>query len=190
MKAELTKKKIMLETIRLIEEYNGELTEITIRKIAERASIGVGLINHYFGSKDHLIELCVQQIINGVVNSFKVENCEGKTPKEVTEYVAGQVMDFLMENRQISRLSILGDLNSPGRKDNSIRTAYGFAHCMAGQSAPENYRKESFFLLAILQESFLRKDVLMENIGVDFYDKKQRDAYIKTIITMIMGDGE
>lgn len=190
MKSEKTKENIIQQTIVLIEKYNGDTSEITIRKIAERAQIGVGLVNHYFGSKEHLIEICVQHIINEVVNSFKIENCTGLTPKEVTQYVAKQVADFLMSHMQISRLSILGDLNSPEVKDNSISTVFAFAHCMSGGIATEKYIKKAFFLVSILQESFLRKDVLIQNIGIDFYDKKQRDDYINDIINMLMEDSE
>lgn len=188
MKSEQTKENIIRQTIELIEECDGDISLITIRKIAQRAQIGVGLINHYFGSKEHLIEICVQQIIKGVVYSFKLKNCDGKTPKEVTKYVARHVMDFLMENRQISKLSILGDLNSPEAKDNSISTAFAFAHCMSGGIDPTTQIKKAFVLVSLLQESFLRRDILMENIGVDFYNKNQRDDYINDMINMIMRD--
>lgn len=186
MKAEQTKLNIIQQTIILIEECNGNTADITIRKIAERAQVGIGLINHYFTSKDKLIEECVQSIIKNVVHSFKIDDCVGKNSKEVTQYVAKQVMDFLMENKEISRISILGDKNLPKEKDNSIDTTFGFAYCMSGGIHPEKKMKRAFFLVAILQESFLRKDVLDKNIDVDFYNKNQRDEYIDYIVSMIM----
>lgn len=190
MKSEQTKENIIQQTILLIEKYNGDTSQITIRKIAEQAQIGIGLINHYFGSKDHLIEICVQQIIVEVVRSFKLENCAGMTPKEITKCTAIQVADFLMNHMQISRLSILGDLNTPKVKDNSISTVYAFAHCMSGGIKTDKYIKKAFFLVSILQESFLRKDVLVHNMGIDFYDKNQRDDYINNIIDILMEDAE
>jgi AcrR family transcriptional regulator len=41
---------------------SGDIKKITIRRIAEEAGVGVGLINHYFETKDNLIEVCVQKI--------------------------------------------------------------------------------------------------------------------------------
>jgi hypothetical protein len=87
-------------------------------------------------------------------------------------------------------ISILGDLSSPQVNDNSIRTAHGFAYCMSYGIDSEKYIKKAFFLLTILQESFLRKGVLYSNIGVDFFDKKQRDNYIDSIVDMVMGEKE
>ena len=107
-------------------------------------------------------------------------------PASLTRQVANYVADFLMDHKQIAKISILGDLKMPMDKDNTIQTAYGFAHCMSGKKDPASQMKRAFFLVSILQESFLRKDRLLQNIGIDFYDKKQREAYINSVVDMIM----
>lgn len=35
---------------------------------------------------------------------------------------------------------------------------------------------------AVLQEAFLRKDCLKYSLGIDFYDKEQRDVFINDIV--------
>lgn len=186
MKSDDTKENIMIQTIQLLEESNGNLSDITIRQIAKRCNIGVGLVNHYFTSKENLIETCVQSIINKVVLSYKPEKMEGADPIVLTKMVANHVADFLMDHKQIAKISIVGDLKSPTEEDNSMKTAYGFALCMSGGKNPDREVKKAFFLVAILQESFLRKDSLLQNIGVDFYDKKQREAYINSVVDMLI----
>lgn len=188
MKSDDTKEKIMIETIELIQEMNGETDQVTIRKIAEKAKVGTGLINHYFESKDNLIRVCVQRIIEQVVCSFKVKESDERGPADITKAVACQVIDFLMENVQIARISILGDLSGPQENDNSMRTALGFARCMAGDASVRQYMKKAFFLVSILQESFLRREEMPEISGTDFYDKKQRDRYVMEIVDMVMGE--
>ena len=177
----------MQNTIQLIKETDGVAEEITVRKIAERTQVGVGLINHYFGSKDKLIEMCVQHIINSVVSGFRTNAKEGSSPTEVTKTAAIYVADFLMANRQISKISILGDLKTPKEQDNTYGSSYGFAYCMSGGHMREAYMRKAFFLVSILQESFLRQDVLLSSLGVDYHDKVQRDAYVCEIVDMIMG---
>lgn len=189
MKSEVTKELIMEQTIHLINEMNGELEEITIRKIAQRANIGVGLIHHYFYSKDHLIEMCVQRIIHNVVHSFQVEGFEVLEPLYRTKLVAIQVVKFLMENQSISRISILGDMKEPKEKDNTVGTAIGLAYCMASDGGSySSYLKKAFLLVSILQVSFLRKNMLQHEIGVDFYEESQRNEYINSIVEMVMGE--
>ncbi|MDE7063034.1 MAG: TetR/AcrR family transcriptional regulator, partial [Lachnospiraceae bacterium] len=49
------KKRIIEITTELLKEYDGDTKKITSRLIAERADIGLGSINYYFGSKENLI---------------------------------------------------------------------------------------------------------------------------------------
>lgn len=189
MKSEKTKDKIIEETISLIKETNGDTENITMRRIAERAGIGVGLANHYFQSKEHLIEVCVQTIIQQVIGSFHPSLCESNDPLEVTKCVAKQVMDFLMENPQISRVSILGDLKQPKATDNTMKTVGGFGGRLSGGQPTAKHKIQSFMITAVLQEAFLRKDLFRESFGIDFYSKAERDRFIDSIVERF-GDDE
>ena len=157
MKSEITKENIIRQTICLIKETNGSTENITMRKIAERAGIGVGLANHYFKSKDYLIEVCVQTIIDEVINSFNPALCESTQPIEVTKCVAKQVMDFLMDNKQISRVSILGDLKQPKALDNTMKTVFGFGARLSGGKTTQAHLIKSFMITSVLQEAFCER---------------------------------
>lgn len=111
------KEVIIHATTELIRESDGNITKITSRKIAGRAEVGLGLINYHFGSKENLITICVQRIINNVVMCFSPDkkNYDEKdslTDKERLADWAKQVYDFLFDNYAISSISILGDMQN------------------------------------------------------------------------------
>ena len=64
MSAKETKEKILKCTTELILERGGDISNVTIRTIAARAGIGVGLTNHYFESKEQLIEECIENVFS------------------------------------------------------------------------------------------------------------------------------
>ena len=64
------KEKIIETAITLIKNSDGLVENITIREIAQKADVAVGLINYHFGSKSRLIETCVQRIISNVMKTF------------------------------------------------------------------------------------------------------------------------
>lgn len=66
------KEAIIRATIELIEENAGHLEEITVREICKRADVGLGLVNYHFKNKDKLIEQCVERMINGLSNGFRI----------------------------------------------------------------------------------------------------------------------
>ncbi len=176
--AEQTMERILQTAETLILESDGDVEVVTIRQIAEHANISVGLVNYYFSSKAKLIEACVQRMIGGVVGSF-VPNLPTDAGKaERLGKVAAQVADYLDKHPQISRISILGDLNAPSVRDNTMGTALGFSKTVSRGGEDADAMIRSFCLTAILQSAFLRKEVLKNCIGVDWADKAQREGFL------------
>ena len=55
---EKSKEHIIEITTELLREHNGDTAKITSRLIAERAGIGLGSVNYFFGSKEKLSQCC------------------------------------------------------------------------------------------------------------------------------------
>lgn len=176
-KAEQTTELILNTTESLILESGGDVERVTIRQIAERASVSVGLVNYYFTSKTRLMEACVQRMIGGVVGSFVPQLPQDAKKAERLGKVAAQVADYLDGHAQISRISILGDLNEPNARDNTIKTAFGFSKTVSRDVEDPDALIRSFCLTAILQSAFLRKEVLKESIGVDWDNPVERESF-------------
>lgn len=181
------KEHIMDVTTQLIQECDGDINQITIRRIAERAQVGLGLINYHFGSKDKLILECIQRIINNVVHCFTPEKKayrENDDKCRLTDW-AKQVYDFLFENRVISMMSILGDMQDYHAACNSVNTQRGFALALAGFADDKQKRMLVFSLTSIMQVAFLSGEHSKEIIGYDLYKKEERDLFIDTVVEML-----
>lgn len=189
MKSEDTKERIILQTIRLIEKEDGKVEQVTIRKIAESASVGVGLINHYFGTKDNLIEVCVQRIIEKVVygsKSISIEENTNTSKKDEMKQTVKYVMNFLFSHPEISYISILGDFRNPGLQDNSCGTMNGFARRLGGVNMGEDERRITFEIVALIQMAFMKKEIMKEQCGVNLDNQIERDQYIEHVVDMVM----
>jgi len=103
------KEAIIQAAIKLIEEKGERLNTITVREICKKADVGLGLINYYFHNKDNLISVCVERIINGIVEKFTSirEQAENYTPFEKLDLLGNMTLDFLFEHPAISKISIL-----------------------------------------------------------------------------------
>ena len=186
--AEQTQEAILAATEALILESGGDADHVTIRQIAARAGVSVGLINHYYASKELLLEACVQQMIGGVIGAFQPDLSAVANKAERLGRVAGQVAEFLAEHPQISRISILGDLQRPNAADNTMASVRGFSYTIAGGTQDAEAKLRAFCLTAILQVAFLRKESMLETVGLDFNDKQQRDAFLLRAAEWVMKD--
>lgn len=185
-KSQEAREKIIKATIELIEESAGNIDEITTRTIAEKAGVGIGLINYHFQTKENLVELCVQQIIRNVISQFKPKAGQELKGVELLAGVVKMVADFLAENPAVSQISILGDYKSPKMLDNTMKTVKGFCSSLKEYDDSDRDKTLLMFVLAsVLQAMFLRRDMSGELFGYEFQDKSQRDSFIDFIIHRI-----
>lgn len=178
------KDKIIDVTIDLIKETDGDIGKITIREIAQRAEIGVGLINYHFQSKQNLIDLCVQRIIGDVIGKSK-PNTEGLSPMEKLKRSVKVPIDFLMEHPEISKISILDDLRQGQANDNTFKTLARYYFHADNLRQSEDTFFNAALLIHGLQGIFLRWELYKDKF--DFSDKTQRDKLIDNLVERLFG---
>ena len=211
MSALETKEKILATTRELIKERNGDTANVTIRMIADRAGIGVGLTNHYFRSKELLIEECIAPVMEEVFDNFKKgpESEEGRVGSiEATKREARFVMHFMLENEAVARAAIRSDVASGNGEDYFSRLTDAFAYSMADKEELEamlnndrisekmkqqfrehcvsEQRRKAFMITSSIREAFLRKDMLPGILGIDLKDPEQCDDYIDEMVEMLL----
>ncbi|MDF2890341.1 MAG: TetR/AcrR family transcriptional regulator [Clostridia bacterium] len=165
MKKNNVKEKIVDATIALIGK-SASIESVTIRDIAAKAGVGVGLINYHFQTKENLINQCVQKIIGNKATCT-----------------------FLAQNQGISRISILSDLFAGNASDNTSQTIEAYLPVIKEIWGDSKSEEEIFLsthiLIATLQSAFLRRNVFMQSTKIDFYDTEQRERLIDIIIDTI-----
>ena len=169
------KDKIMDVTIDLIKEADGNVDKITIRKIAKRAGIGVGLINYHFQSKKNLVDICVQQIISGVIAQSKPDLSQF-TPIEKLKSSVKVPIDFLMENPEI--------MQAQDTATTFHTLARYYSHASNLKQSEDTFFKTAF-LIHGLQGIFLRWELYKDRF--DFSDKQQRDNLIDDLVQKLFG---
>ncbi len=188
---EKSKNHIIEVTTKLLKEYNGDTKRITSRLIAERAGIGLGSINYFFGSKEKLITECIQRTINKMLVGFTPEitdftKADGLSDKARLISWASQTFDFLFENQAIAGRSILSDMQNYSADSNSVYTQRGFAFAIRSKQKEETKRLLVFLLVSAMQVAFLAKDITKEILGYDLYSKPERDLFISDTVTMLL----
>ena len=193
MKKDNSKELLIEATINLINEYNGDVSKVTIREIATRSGVAVGLINYLFGNKDNLITICVQKIILNVVATFTPNlnidssldnNSKAKYKLSAT---AKQVFEFLFNNKSIARISILNDYKDYSDNSNSSMTIKGFTRLL-GDLEVDELKKEriAFYLTSTMQVAFIRSLSNSNYLGYDFTNKESRDKFIDDLIDKLL----
>jgi AcrR family transcriptional regulator len=187
------KARILHETRQLIEEKGSDLDKITIREICDRAGIGAGLVNYHFQTKENLIRQCVQQMIFDVIGQYDsvYQTLSGKTPIEKLRYMAKSTCSYLDAHENLSRISIVTDMTSHQKKDNTSQTAAAyyplFRNACPDSMSDEEVKRRTYLMILTLQAFFLRSTVLKDEIGIDFHHPEERDQLVDDIIDKYLG---
>jgi len=181
------KEAIIQATMTLIEEKGEHLEEITVRDICKNAGVGLGLVNYHFGSKEKLIEMCVERIINGIVERFQNMREEAKALSsfEKLEYLGNMTLDFLFEHSAVSRISVLTDMQTPKANDNTHRTYAAYLPLVAA-CRPDwdetTVKRKTFCLITIMQQTFLRYETISKMLDIDLSQRDNRRAFHTQIL--------
>ncbi len=176
------KESIIQAATDLICEKGDQIHTITVREICKRANVGLGLVNYHFGNKDRLIEICVERIINGIVDRFCAiqEETKGFTPFEKLDALGNMTLTFLFEHYAVSKISILSDMRAPKDDDNTHRTFQAYLP-LAAACRPdwdrETLARKTFCLITVMQQAFLRHDVILRLYGIDLTNADERRAF-------------
>lgn len=182
------KDQIINATIALIEENGSNTDNVTIQNICDRVGIGSGLVNYHFQTKENLIAQCVQKIIGNVIGKFDTiyNALKDMTPEEKLRFMAKSTCSYLVSHENISRISILSDLNNNRLKDSTSQTVSAYfplIRKVCPDSMSDQVVKEKTYLLTLtLQTVFLRSNSLEEEIGFDFNDEQQRANLVDKVI--------
>jgi len=202
------KQRILQAAIELIREVQA-FEKVSMRKIAEKAGVAVSMVNYHYQTKENLINRAVQSYIGTVIAGS--ENSPAADPAADRRAALGtdsgedasadavermrrhlkQAADFIAEHPGISRVSILRDMQGGSSDDNTSQVA-----AMGMRQLTEIYpqgadstelRVQALVQVAAVQHLFLRAALNKEQLGLDFFDKEQRDALMDMVIDTVAG---
>jgi AcrR family transcriptional regulator len=188
-----TRERIIEAGIQLMLE-TGDLRKVTMRDIAKRAGVGLGLINYHFQSKDELMRLAIRVFMNRVIGDWARTGADPRSsdPEAGLRAKLSEVCEFLAAHPRISRISILFDLENPSPDDNSALAISSLIPAIApllggGSEGPGDSPAAGMaeMVVGAMQHVFLRSPE-----GRKFFDAEWRRAWIEGIVRLVAGRGE
>ena len=187
----VTKDAIIDEAIVILEEKGDDPQKLTIRELAGRLGIGVGLVNYHFGSKEVLVNRCVKKMIMSIVEEFhKVRTSLAyMKPKEKLNYLCLMTFDYLYTKPNVSKVALIYDLGNTSNDDTTSELIDAYIPIV--KDCKPSYDDQKAYLIAsrviyIIEQSFLRTDVIRLRSGVDLRNSEERKEYLENLLKDMM----
>ena len=180
------KENIIQATINLIQKSNGDINKITTRDIAKNARVGNGLINYHFGTKENLINSCIERMIGDIVKNYNPNLSECNNFEEELIMGTTKVFDFLFKNPAIYRMSMLYDYTNPKENNNTIKSQKIIMKSIGNNMNELDKAMYSFILVSVMQTAFLTAKLNNEMSGFKLDTTEFRKEFIEKLVKTLL----
>ncbi len=185
------KERIIEATASLL-EAGADPDKLTVRKIAEEAGVGTGLINYHFGSKENLLnEAVVSKMDVVAMEMLSAAASEDTDPKEALKKLLITTSQVAFEYPEFAKISIKHDLLQ-GRMDVASMLVPLVRRIFGRTKNETQVRLIALELITTLQLIFLRHDVFRIYSGYDVMEREQRakmfDEYFDSVLNRVADD--
>ncbi|MBL4933328.1 TetR/AcrR family transcriptional regulator [Clostridium paridis] len=172
-----TKEKIINTVVDMLHEMD-DPSKITIRQIAKRVGIGIGLINYHFQTREALINMAIVRIMEDVALKLNdIEKARFDNPELKLKDTLKELSDLAIQNSKFLNISaqyelLHGEIQTPLYYVPLLSKIYN------NQKDESELRIIALQLHSIMQVVFLRSSAFQAYSGIDIYNKQQRDKFI------------
>lgn len=165
-------------------------SEITVKDITETAELGNGMVNYHFQSKDNLIRLAVKKVMSCATNKLgeKMKARENESPNKRLTIILKEVVNFIADNSEISKIAILDDLENNQSTAHLLSSEETYNKCLKDLYG-DNINKlliKNYLIAGYINYIFLKAEKIKKETGFDFYNKEDREKAIETLVDEII----
>lgn len=161
-------------------------SEITVKDITEKAGLGNGMVNYHFQSKDNLIRLAVKKVMSCATKmlSEKMKDREKESPVQRLIIILKEVVNFIADNPEISRIAVLDDLENNQETAHLLSSEETYNACLKELYGDNNYKIQlkNYLIAGYINYIFLKAEKIKNEMGFDFYNKTDRDKAIENLV--------
>lgn len=179
-----TQERLLEATVRLLSEAN-KPEKVTARQIAKEAEANLAMINYFFKSKDELINLAIQQIMQQQTANFISVIKVGAEPKEQLYQILNYFCDTSIKYQEYLKLTVPYELLTA---DFTVETeVLEIVEEFYENRIPTAYcRMIALQILTFTELLLLREEAFKRYSGIDILNLRQRQQYLRFQIELFL----
>jgi AcrR family transcriptional regulator len=172
----------IIDTAKEMLDETGDVQKITVRQIAQRAGVGIGLINYHFNSKDNLMSIAIGNAMEKTITDFNKKDDDSLiTPDVKLRTLLKELCDTAGRDEKLVRFMILREITE-GCMEAPLHLVPIIKEIFGEQKDDIQLRIIALQILQPLQLSGLNPAAFHMYSVVDISDPDQRNLFIDTLV--------
>ncbi len=169
----------------LISETN-DVEKITTRQIAERAGVGIGLINYHFKSKDNLLGIAIGDVMTKTIWSFtKTEMYSKLNALEKLKMMLKELYALVGSGEKLIRFILTREITE-GNMQTPLHLVPLLKEVFTDRKDDMELRIIALQIIYPIQVTGLNAEAFHMYSGIDLLDTKQRSRFVDMLINNLM----
>ncbi|UUC42965.1 TetR/AcrR family transcriptional regulator [Clostridioides difficile] len=181
------RERIIEVTLNLLNEVD-DIEEITVRKIAERANVGVGLINYHFKTKDNLLSTAIGDVMSNIIAELYDDSVYTLRPIEDLKNLLKKLCDTELHYEKVLPF-VLNQCIANGDMQAEIDIVPMLRKIFGNKKDEMSLRIIALQIILPIQISALSTESFQLYSGINIKNKYERDKFIDILIENIIGEG-
>ena len=172
----------IIDAAKAVLDETDEIEKITVRQIAARAGVGVGLINYHFKSKDNLLSIAIGDVMQKTVFSFtKTNPHSGLEPISKLRAMLKELYTLAVSNEKLIRFVLTREIIE-GNMQTPLSLVPLLKEIYVKQKNDMQLRVIALQILHPLQVTGLSMATFHMYSGIDLHDIEQRNCFIDMLV--------
>lgn len=179
-------RQIIIQAAKDLMNESNDIEKITVRQIAEKAKVGIGLINYHFKSKDNLLSIAIGDVMTDTIYQFMHTNRNDKLdPISKLKMLVKELYSLAGNSDKILRFILTREV-----MDGDLKTALHLVPLLKeiyGEDAQDmRLRILALQILHPIQVTGLNTEAFHMYSGIDLYNMKQRNEFIDILVDNVI----
>lgn len=180
-----SRKKIINVVMKMIEEVD-DLEKITVRQVADKADVGIGLINYHFESKNKLLSIAIADYMAKMATGFVAQEYSNNlNPIDRIKIMLKSLYSFGEKHEKLIKFTITqnlinGEMQTPLFLVPILKEIFG-----EGRDEFHSRIIALQILLPIQVASINPKEFQLYS-GINLNDEKQRNEFIDKLVNNVI----
>ncbi|MEN1758890.1 TetR/AcrR family transcriptional regulator [Anoxynatronum sibiricum] len=163
-----------------------DVEKITVRQVAERANVGMGLINYHFSSKNALLGIAVANYMATMAAGFATPGeYSGSDPVEKLKTMLTKLYSFAEQHEKLIKFTITQNLLD-GEMQTPLFIVPLLKEIFGDRRDSIQLRIIALQMLLPIQVASINPAEFLLYSGIDLYNERQRNHYIETLVDNLL----
>ncbi len=173
---------LIVDAAKTLLEETEDIDKITVRQIAQRANVGIGLINYHFKSKDNLLSIAIGDRMAKIISDFsKSDSYAHLSPIQKLKSMLRELYALSDKKEKLMHFVLSNDIMK-GNMQTPLHLIPLLKQIFGDKKDDMELRILALQILYPIQITGLNKETFYMYSGIDVSNAEQRNRFIDSLI--------